>query len=289
MPAGAQVRKVSDLQALFVDDGYESHQVPSGTQARLLVRLYRLYEEAGLLPHGRPAPLVACCRNATECWAAALKARPAQVGDNGCVALPWVGRGYRPGGVVVLGINPNIGVDEETDLLIEHGISWDKHHVSLENGERRQERSAFAFGAMRSAAVLLDVLDDLPVRDRDPVELVETLHRTVRLQSIKCVPRRTRSKPTPAMWRNCPPMLLGSELDIVKPASLLVLGTDARWAIQRLDGYRAGRVTSKVLSRGVLERRGWSAEIVCVAHPASSASDASYATLLRSFRRRHRR
>jgi hypothetical protein len=282
------VHSVGDLQALFVADEFEPRQVPAGVQAKLLLRLFRLYEKRGLLPGGHAAPLVACCPNAQACWAPALKARPAKVGDNGCVALPWIGRQYRPGGVAVLGINPNIGAEDETNLLIEHGISWDKHHSGLENGQRRQEGSAFAFGSMRSAAALLDVLDGQPVRDREPAELVEALHRTARLQSIKCVPRRTRSKPTNPMWQNCPSMLLGSELDIVKPGWLLVLGADPRWAIERLDGYRPERTRNRLLGRGRLERSGWSAEVLCVAHPASSTSAASHGALLRSLRRRQR-
>lgn len=287
-PEVGQVRTAGDLKALFVEQQYERHQIPVGAQAKLLLRLYRLYARKGLLPGGRLAPLVDCCCNAPTCWAPALAARPPRRGDNGSIMLPWVGRRYRPGGVVVLAVNPNIAPEDDTDLLIEHGMTWEKHKVGLEHDARRYESSAFAFGAMRSAAALLDVLDGFSVRDREPHELVEALHRTARLQSVKCVPRRNGSEPTNPMWENCPPLLLGGELDILKPALLLVLGGNPRWAVERLDGFRQRRSSSSSLGRGVLDRPGSSTEVFFVAHPRSNDFKASYRALLRSLRSRRR-
>lgn len=275
------------LRNRFRDDSFEPAQVPAGTQAQLLVQFLRLYDQKRLLPKRGPRRLCDCCDHREDCWGAAMDARATPSRESGGIVLPWIGRHYQLGGVVVLAINPNIGAGDETDLLIEHAISWCHHQPGLEQNHRRHEGSAFAFGAMRSAAVLLDLLDGAPVRDREPCELVDALHRTARLQAVKCIPRRTRSSPTRGMWRNCPPFLLSEELKLLRPRYLLTLGNDARGASTALTGYRPARRTRSGRGHlGRIEFDGWTTDLFSVAHPAWGKSHADHDVLLRSARAR---
>jgi hypothetical protein len=263
-----------------------------GEQAKLLVRLLDLYESKGLFCDGRPAALCDVCPNGTPCWKEAgrgVRRRPRkrEESEDGSVCLPWVGRDYSKGGVAVLGINPNMAHNDPTDLLIEHGITWERHVVTLSRNLDRDEGSRFGFGAMRSAAALVDLLDGQRPRHREPAELVDTVARVARLQAVKCVPRNEASRPLRGMWKHCPRLLLEDELDVLRPRFLLVLGADPRWAVEQLSGYRDLRCRATGVRRGRLAYRGWSAEVYAIHHPAHGG-EASERALLRSLQVRSR-
>jgi hypothetical protein len=275
---------VRALQDRFRADHFEKKQIPRGDQAKTLVSLLDLYAEHNLFPQDRIRPLCVVCPNKDDCWARGRGSRRRSRDEDGAICLPWVGRDYGPQGVVTIGINPNISErNGRTDLLIEHAITWDWHIDGLDRGLRANKGSRFAYGAMRSAAGLLDLIDGKPIRDRDPrndddaQQLVHAVHRTARLQAIKCVPVRKDSEPLTAMWRNCPGFLLADELKLVRPGHLLVLGTNAKNAVTSLGRIHAGR----------LELDDWSCAIHFVAHPRTGS--ASEAALLTSLTRKPRK
>ena len=163
----------AELAGLFEAYEYKIGQRPAGLQARLLVELLDIYHRAGLLPDGKNKPLCRICPNRRPCWDGGSQyLRKSPPAGNGGICLPWDGRDYRPGrDVVIVAINPNISPNDSSDLLIEHGITWDHHIVGLALNARAYEHSRFAYGSMRSAAALLDVADGVVVRDREPHEL----------------------------------------------------------------------------------------------------------------------
>jgi hypothetical protein len=92
---------------------------------------------------------------------------------------------------------------------------------------------------------LLDLAYELPISDRErPKDLLDALHRTARLQAVKCVPRRDRSKPTSAMEQTCSTFLLEEELEILQPQLILNLGSVPDAAISRLSRYEHLESTS---------------------------------------------
>jgi hypothetical protein len=294
---------VNALRARFVDYEYRD-EIPAGDQAGLLIRLLDLYESKsdegkGLLPGGRPKALCNVCPNADECWAGAKRAAcreprsraGGEDDENGAICLPWVGPKYEVGGVVVVGINPNVSPDDYTDLLTEHGISWD--YVSqFRLARRARGGSRFGFGAMRSAAALLDVLDGQRPRDRqNPIELVPAVLRTARLQAVKCVPVQPRSRPYAAMWKHCPPFVLGDELDVLRPGTLLGLGDKTHGAITQVGDFEkfSGRV--KNVTSGLLRRPGWDAPalVYMLPHPQDgSVAVEAEAALVRLLQRQQK-
>ena len=136
-PTGAarRPRNKRELRRRFEDCRFEREQIPTGEQARLLVRLLDVYEDEQVFADGCPAPLCQICPKSRTCWADAKDgerrqpSRPYGADDeDGSVMLPWVGRSYEPGGVVVLGISPNIDTkpSEWSELLSEHSITWNR-------------------------------------------------------------------------------------------------------------------------------------------------------------------
>jgi hypothetical protein len=202
-----------------------------------------------------------------------------------------VGPKYEVGGVIVVGMNPNASSNDYTDLLIEHGISWE-YVAQFRLGRRARGGSRFAFGAMRSAAALLDVLDGRRARDRDdPVELVSAVLRTARLQAVKCVPVRPRSRPYATMWKHCPSFVLGDELDALRPGTLLGLGDKTHGAITRVGDFEKLAARAKNVTYGLLQRPGWDApaRVYMLPHPQDgSVAVQAEAALVRLLQRQQK-
>jgi hypothetical protein len=71
----------------------------------LVLQLANLYAEHDLIIDGAAPPLWSCCANRQMCWRSAQDARP----NASCagISLPWIGPDYKPGGVLILGMNFN--------------------------------------------------------------------------------------------------------------------------------------------------------------------------------------
>lgn len=103
---------------------------------------------------------------------------------------------------------------------------------------------------------LLDVAYELPITDRErPKDLLDPLHRTARLQALKCVPRRDRSKPTSAMEQTCSTFLLEEQLEVLQSQLILTLGSVPDAAISRLSRYEHLDTNSEYLWRRRLARK----------------------------------
>lgn len=283
---------VNTLRHRFEVDGFDD-QIPRGRPAEMLLRFRTLYSSKGLLRNGRPEPLCDVCPKSKACWPkheAKTQRRPKpkpslEDNENGSVFLPWIGPKYEPGGVVVVAINPNVAANEDTDLLLEHAITWKWHVDGLREGKTSNGNSRFASGAMRSAAALLDAIDGQPVMDRrQPEELIDAVFRTARLQAVKCIPKRENSKPYPAMWQHCPSLLLGDELDILRPRSILVLGEKPANEARNIDKFDEEETPGTEFGIGILRRRRWQADVYALPHPRASTASAAQARFARALR-----
>jgi len=275
------------LRVLFASYGLGPENQPCGDQATLLIALLGVYGRHGLLPSGKPQPLCAVCPRARLCWA---KQPPEsrRVGDDidgedGSICLPWVGEDYRRGGVCVLAMNFNIGPHDPTNLMIGFDIVLRQYLPALRAGRRAIGGSRVLSGIARTAAALLDVLDGKPVIDREAVQLADTYARIAQLQAVKCIPIKERSVPSPTMWRECSQLLLGEELDVLKPSMLVALGTESQRVVERLEGYDP--FTGPDPSIGTLRRGDYALTAYGVAHPAFHGAYESETQLLEELRR----
>lgn len=206
---------------------------PSEPQLELLASLSEVYERNGVLKGTSASALYDCCPDAGECWAGAehrvsRNARLEGGGEDGSIFWPFVGRGYRPGGVCVVGWNINHDGEEWYGLQEEFVIA-DYDRARLGGGWRANEwRSMFAYRSLSAGIAVADSLDGAdPVDELAPESLAEGMQRLSRLQSVKCVPRGDRSNPEPAMTDLCPRRYLVEELAILRPAALVILGENA--------------------------------------------------------------
>ncbi len=268
---------------------------PRGVALRLLTRIGTLYERLGLMSESKPEPLWRCCPHGAECWAGATKPRRGSKVNDGRITLPWIGPAYEQGGVVVIAIN----LHNASGLLTEYSIvcssAGTEDHPSqigsFEASRKQAHRSPFAYRSVRTAAMLLDDLDGLAIRDRsEPSELIAPINRIARLQAVKCAPvGGRRGSPTSTMRQNCPPLLLRAELAILQPSVILTVGGPAEHAIKQLPGYTSVR-TQGATKRATSPVEGETCTIFSVAHPVSPAAwQADHGALMRHLRSKQRR
>lgn len=131
--------------------------------------------------------------------------------------------------------------------------------------------------------MLLEYLDGSAVTDRsDPTDLIGPLNRIARLRAVKCAPNDgNRGSPTSAMNKNCPPLLLEHEIELLQPRLILTVGKPAERAIRHLPGYRAAPTRGRVRRAAVL-LNGKTCTVYSIAHPVSPASwQADHLALMR--------
>lgn len=264
-------RDERELRQRFEDAHFCPEEVPTDEHAQLLLDLLADYDDQGLAPASRP--LCSCCPHAKVCWASAAHARRSpsrERPEDGGIILPWVGAGYRRGGVLVVGVNPNIAAEDRTYLLSEHELSWDLYDRSLRRLQPTVGRSTFAYRMARSASLLLSRAEGASIPDPgncDP--LLRALHSTARLQAVKCIPKRARSRPTQTMTRRCPPFLLACELAILRPGLILTLGSVPDAAIAQIPGYKyLEDQSSEYLWRHRIIADWGQPEVFAIPHPA---------------------
>ena len=253
-------------------------QLESTVQAEMLGSLLAMYREVGVLDQDTAHALHQVCPSARECWSKAADRRPQGVAEGdplsrrGCIFLPWIGPEYRPGGIVVLGLNLRIGDDAgRWDLSNEFRISR-AQEAALREG-RLAHGSRWASHTTRDASIVSRALGIGNVRDQ-----VDALRAMARLQTVKCSPVGGRSSPTQAMRRNCPPLFLRRELQILAPRAMLVYGRAAERAVRsvgvsldRRSKYYACGTASLVPNR--------EAAVFCLTHPAHGGWYRAHAAL----------
>jgi hypothetical protein len=269
----------------------DKEDFPKDVSLRLLAGLATLYEHRGLLDLDQPQPLWDCCPNGKHCWRGLRKPR-SRNRNNGRITLPWVGPDYTPGQLVVLANNLNNASGWLTEYEIVCSSASSETNLSqigsFEAGKRKAHRSPFAYRSMRTAAMLLDQLDGIPVTDRtEPGDLVPTINRVARLQTVKCAPDKSNyGTPPSAMLKACPPLLLAAELKILDPAIVLTLGQPAAKAISTLPNFQP------VSQRGAIRRASIpigerTVSVYSVAHPTSTANWQTDHDALKRHLRRH--
>jgi hypothetical protein len=263
-----------DVRQWFIDhEVVGDEDIPSGEQLELLTELSSLYTQRGLLAEdGSQPPLWRCCTNRSSCWRDNVDCRPPEADGRSGISLPYIGPSYRPGGVVVVGLN----LRDAGGLLEEYAITCSfpgepSQLNELVRGRRKIHGSTFGYRTTRSAAAVLDAIDGDPVEDHEnPVDLAPILKRIARLQYVKCSPDDgDRSSPTDAMTKNCPPLLLLDELSILRPTAILTFGDAFFDGLEMLPGHRWENGTDW-LAWGTITIGQHEAEVFSLYHPAAA-------------------
>jgi hypothetical protein len=249
--------------------------VPLSINESLMGAVERVYDRPDVLAGARDAALGLCCPSADACWSD----RQDPHRTRGSMFPPWIGAGYRPGGVCVVGLNLRIGTGAGTYWEIERKVAGDQH-ASLAAGHRRSKGSRWASATMRDAAVVLRDLAGRPLDEPfNGVELAHTLEQTARVQTVKCSPGQGRGTPLKPMPINCPPRFLRHELDVLRPGVLLVYGAVPAAAIRALGSEHEVQRPGKRFRRMSLRFDDWAATAFMLTHPAHSGWDHDHGQL----------
>jgi hypothetical protein len=275
---------MAELRGHAIVDG---EPVLTDGQNAFVQRLLDFYVERGLIVNDEAPPLRDCCANGAFCW------RSGNPDDySGGLSLPWIGPDYRPGGVVILGMNFNdaYGLAEAFAEALWELRALGDGHKRMTYDAPGYRGSDFAYRSTRSAGILIDVLHGSDVTEDEPPadEMVAVLKRLVRLQAVKCSPpTKPTGAPWPEMWERCPPMLLADEISLIRPGFIAAFGQPVRWALERIGAQIADEDSD--LGVGTLAHSSGTAEVYCLHHPAAHAPhdwQASHASLAKHLRAR---
>jgi hypothetical protein len=205
--------------------------------------------------------------------------------EDGSIFWPWVGENYRPGGVCLVGITPNMDDNAWWSIGLEYGITGHVIDAFDAGLERVPEfpRSPFHYRATVTAAAILEWLAGRqpPLGRPHPKALPPVLENIARLQVVKCIPRSARGKTTDAMSERCPGRFLVHELEVLQPAVVVALGRQPREALERLGDIEL-TVHESAFRYGNLPVAGRTASCFALPHPSARPPvewEAGYAEL----------
>jgi len=237
-------------------------------------RFADLYRERGLIAEPfatvkETAPLCEVCPNRGSCWTPGVRSNP----DQGLlgISLPWIGASYAQHRIVVIATNQANGGGLWTQYLVDFNFR-EEQAAGISRGVAKN-----MFGTVLARYVSAVLRSS---EGRDPHEVASDAQRAAAwdgcamLEAVKCSPysppgTRQRSTPTPAMQRNCPPLLLGAELELLRPRTLVVLGKVAAAAVQSVASSGTWRRVAHSACRATFSTASASAvEAFAVYHPS---------------------
>jgi hypothetical protein len=210
--------------------------------------------------------LTAICASAAECWGGHLH-RPR---DEVLPRLPWIGPEYRVDGVVVVGMNAqsHAGLMDEAYVVAEtcRQLSAGRQRFF---GVSDARPSWFHYRAAAVAGLLIDARAGRALTIRRPAASVAALLGSARVQAVQCSPAASsRRTPSASMLRLCPPRAAWPVLEVLRPAHIAVLGTEARSAFERRYAV-TWTVNEPLLRVGLTMIAGNQAQVFGLRHPSS--------------------
>jgi hypothetical protein len=271
-------------------------EMPSRSSTNMLVRISEIYASQGVLGRRAAPPLHERCPDAASCWRDIDPAARPSGGKNlgfsgdraGAIAWPWIGRRYRRGGVVLVGLNLRLEWTEST-VAIEYLIA-DADRAQFHAGRRQSDyRSNFAYRSMCAAAAIIASRDGgVPMSAPSPQSLGAVMDQVARVQLVKCNPNSEvafRGAPSAQMCRRCPLRFLFQELKVLQPGALVIFGQDAFDAVSEHGGVRWRR-NRGYFCRGTFDFADAAPELFWLPHPSGSTWSRGYPTFIRSLRSR---
>lgn len=236
-----------------------------------------LYVRLGLMDEQRNLLLLhSHCRHRDICWKGIQQRIPAKYGY---ISRPWIGPNYPTHRIVFIGINMNgFGGGDANLSLFQLAIS------EMKAGTRRVLKQPNYSGtelyykvACYTSAILTLIGEgsgqiSLDV-DPSPQSVASCLEYVAFTNYVKCSPipeDGDRSKPSQGMWENCGKHVLESELSILSPEIVVLLGVSSnRYYFNRYIPSRSCLTWSKKDSVYIGEQSDDSnTKFIAVPHPA---------------------
>jgi hypothetical protein len=256
--------------------GVESDLVAEPQQLAAVRAFLDAYRAAGLIAGHQALPLDVECPSCDRCWRGVpVAAHPSPV--DAAMSVPWIGAGYRRGGVVAVAINLN----KYGGL----GAQWWVRHEDNKR-LRAGRRPVFGYRAGTYLALLHagaggGTLDPEP----DPAAVADAWDRTAFVEAVKCSPVAGVGEPTGAMWEHCPPRYLRRDLQLLAPGVVVVIGRRPAQALEAVLGIRWADSPTPALRRGVGRLDGRTLDVIACNHPSRGHWRASTPALAASLAR----
>jgi hypothetical protein len=238
----------------------------------LVDRLCSLYADHGLFDGDRARPLDCDCPAAAACWSGlGPSERPPRA--EAPISVPWIGPRYAAGGLVAVAINFNAYGGLGGQWWIRRGAI-----DALRAGKRKpfDYRTGTYLDLIHASLAGRQLETEPP-----PAAVADAWEASAFVEAIKCSPRWTSSRPTEAMWRNCPPRYLVDELRLLAPGALLLIGRETMEAVAGLLSAQLAEDEPRVW-RGRAEFAGRTVELVGCNHPSFGHWRTSTPSLARS-------
>jgi hypothetical protein len=249
-----------------------------GEQIRLLRGCARLIDQLV----GAAGPLWSTCCNGGDCWRRVTQERRP---DRMEARLPWIGPRYTERRILLIGINSRDAGDALAEIRT---IEWVL--PALRNGRRQiGGRSSFHFRAAAAADAIIRSQDGRPLElNPAPEHVADALLAAARIQSVQCSPLVGRRGPTPEMIGNCPALLLGPQLELLRTRVVIALGHPAHVGLQRVVPVQWSSPwdhNDACFARGTATIADQQAAVFALHHPASARWTQSFQALIDSLRR----
>lgn len=237
----------------------DAHAAPE--QVELVERAAGIYERQTVMRAGTAVPLDRCCACGEECWSAVgAHARPSDPQRAG-ITVPWIGAGYSDSKICVVAINHhNFGG---------LGANWWMARGHIHERLGRGRRHPFALGIGSYVAAVKASITGRPIpAGPTPAEAADGWDTAAFVEAVKCAPWEKASKPTAAMWRNCPPRFLLAELELLAPRVVIVAGRGpGRGAIADALAVDTRRAHGQSFERGRGRLEGQPIDVLFCNHP----------------------
>lgn len=253
------------------------------------IKLEKFYSSENILN----VPLEKYCMHSDSCWKGIEdRGRIVETSEtesnleHSNLYIPWIGEKYDKLKLVILGINMNDcgGYDAEESLALsaKDAILQGQKRINFGNHDYHgtmfwHRVAAYAVAFMESAGIIKPNWQDDDFPSKEDISLAFEYFAIT--NSIKCSPKSTkdskdRSKPTGAMWNNCPSYILKKELETLAPEKILLTGIsdNANYFNNKVLDQPCNLIKLENIKHGIGLLNGKKIEIFVVPHPSIRTS-----------------
>jgi hypothetical protein len=172
-----------------------------------------------------------CCPKGADCWRTGVK-RPVTMHAR----VPYVGPRYPSGRVLLIAMNGRNDGGVDSELREVPTIAGRFANGLSDWGGQFTYKTAVVASILASAR--RGELSMLSLAR--PENVVDDWLASAKLQAVQCSPVTPdrRNGPTRHMWRNCPPLLLERQIQIMEPEVVVLLSEPTHRAVQHLPNLR---------------------------------------------------
>ena len=237
----------------------------------------RLYKKLNLIDkNGKILPLHKKCPNCEKCWENAKDRMPKKSHDFWTITRPWIGKNYEQTKLLVIGENMNEYGSYDGAINL---VNWAREDIKkgrIKTLKKPSYSGTFLFHRLASySTAILSKEDDYQYANFDvwpsAIDNNKSFDYLSYTNQIKCSPIGQKSEQPQQMWDNCGDYILKHEIEILKPKSILILGTSDNYKYFNsfIPDESINIDWERNIGTGFANIKGRQTKIYVVPHPAS--------------------